>query len=302
MRSRCRIMFWPFSASRRHTSGFNNLIPRRSKVRCPLISPFMEKPVRPSGNQPGKAPNTWTGFMFNTTYSTCNERQGTEKRNWRIVCFFCKRKILVSFAFWHIFMAELLCYIIIHSPLQCRDHTGVRAARLPAMWVQPQVWFTRDDQREELRSVAWFSLKDEQRSGTDGFSRWPPWEFESACWLRRRRSPRTSCGWLIWLVVVTCFFKVPAVFQTVSKGLLLWSLSGHQVLIQTSVYFIFKARKTRHIRCKSCGTFTFYFHQGGYLCRERFSNSELTPSVVGNNNNLVQMFARTSPSWHGGWR
>lgn len=206
MRSRCRIMFWPFSASRRHTSGFNNLIPRRSKVRCPLISPFMEKPVRPSGNQPGKAPNTWTGFMFNTTYSTCNERQGTEKRNWRIFCFSCKRKILVSFAFWHIFMAELLCYIIIHSPLQCRDHTGIRAARLPAMWVQPQLWFTRDDQREELRSVAWFSLKDEQRSGTDGFSRWPPWEFESTCWLRRRRSPRTSCGWLIWLVVVTCFF------------------------------------------------------------------------------------------------
>lgn len=181
-------------------------------------------------------------------------------------------------------MAELLCYIIIHSPLQCRDHTGIRAARLPAMWVQPQVWFTRDDQREELRSVAWFSLKDEQRSGTDGFSRWLPWEFESACWLRRRRSPRTSCGWLIWLVVVTCFFLKCLPFSSSLIPLRPPSLNPNQRL------FYFQSKKNwTYIRCKSCGTFTFYFHQGGYLCRERFSNSELTPSVVGNNNNLVQM-------------
>lgn len=117
MRSRCRIMFWPFSASRRHTSGFNNLIQRRSKVRCPLISPFMEKPVRPSGNQPGKAPNTWTGFMFNTTYSTCNERQGTEKRNWRIFCFSVKGKYWCPSLFGT--FSWLSCYVTLLYILLC---------------------------------------------------------------------------------------------------------------------------------------------------------------------------------------
>lgn len=40
-----------FSLNRGHTSGSENLIPHHSKVRCP----FMEKPVRPSGNQAAKA-------------------------------------------------------------------------------------------------------------------------------------------------------------------------------------------------------------------------------------------------------
>ena len=71
----------------------------------------------------------------------------------------------------------------------------------------------QDHQREKLRSVAWFWLKDE--SGTDGFSRWPPWEFESTCRLCRRRCPRAS--WLVDLIgcdhlpifffFFFCFFK-----------------------------------------------------------------------------------------------
>ena len=177
MCSLCRIMFWPFCASRRHTSGFKNLIPHRSKVRCPLISPFMEKPVHPSGNQS----NTWTGFVFNTTYSTCNERQGTKKRNWRIFWFF----FFVKGKYWcpSLFgtFSWLSCYVTLLYILLCSAEI-TRGSVLPGF--QP-----RDARREKLLSAAWLSLVGHWRlfsmtSGSAG----------GALLVRR----------LIRLVVITC--------------------------------------------------------------------------------------------------
>lgn len=112
----CRIMLWPSLGAEDTPLGLRTLFCTTSKVRCPLISIFMEKAVRPTGNQLNKAPTLEPASCFDTTYSTCNEGQGAEYSQSRIIL---KGKYWCSLLVGTFQLTETLCVAIWYIQL-CR--------------------------------------------------------------------------------------------------------------------------------------------------------------------------------------
>lgn len=71
------------------------------KGQVPLDKPLYGKGCSSLRKSVGQSLNTWTGFMFNTTYSSCNEGQRTEYWNRRF-----NRRIFKWKYWWLCFLAH----------------------------------------------------------------------------------------------------------------------------------------------------------------------------------------------------